>query len=312
MLRRPISALLTAALVAVCAPACLSTRSPGSSAPSPARPSLPPADVPVPGSPAQTPTASASDTPRPPAKPSPTPDYRLPIVGSSAAITGKAWTNMLSWRKRIAEFSKEHPDRVVLNGPDRPRVALTFDDGPDDRNTLSVKETLDRYGVKGSFFLIGEYVRQYPDVAKKLADDGHLVLSHADRHVELTKAGEDEVKASLRDAAAEIKRAIGREPAWLRPPYGETDERVVQAAASIGSGIALWSLDSLDWSQTEPEPIVQNVLDHVRNGDIILLHSGKDNAVTAKALPSLIEGLQAAGYELVDLAALLDRPAYLE
>lgn len=237
-------------------------------------------------------------------------DYVLEIVGRSNALTPKAWENMLDWRKNIVDFAEANKEDVYINGPDEKMVALTFDDGPDNQTTPAILDTLEKYNVKGSFFFIGKQVEQYPDVVKRAYENGNLVLSHSYNHVDLTNLNSDQIHSELKQTEDAIKEIIGKTPAILRTPYGETDDKVVTAAKQDGYSIALWSIDTLDWSQKEMDNIVNNVVSNVRNGDIILMHSTKEQSETAKALPHIIEALQKEGYKIVDLETLLGIQAY--
>ncbi|SDT39001.1 polysaccharide deacetylase family sporulation protein PdaB [Paenibacillaceae bacterium GAS479] len=237
-------------------------------------------------------------------------NYVLDIVGKSNALSSKAWTTMLDWRKRTKAFAKAHKNNVFLNGPNEKMVALTFDDGPDNQTTPAILDSLDKHKVKGSFFFIGKQVKQYPDVVKRAYENGHLVLSHSYNHVDLTKKNSDQIHSELKETEDAIKEIIGKTPAMLRTPYGETDDKVVSAAKQDGYSIVLWSIDTLDWSQKEKDNIVNNVVSNVRNGDIILMHSTKEQSETVKALPYIIEALQKDGYKIVDLETLLGIQAY--
>ena len=216
---------------------------------------------------------------------------------------------MLIWRKQIVAFSKTQ-DHVYVNGPNKKMVSLTFDDGPDGTITPAIIDILDRYQVKGNFFFLGSEVKNHPDVVKKAFNHGHLVLSHSYHHSELTKLSREAMDQEIDKAGKEIKSVIGKEPAVLRPPYGETNEQVASMAKTTGYSIVLWSIDTLDWSQKESVNIVKNVTDYVRNGDIILMHSDSDKEATKAALPLMIEALQSRGFEIVDLEALLNVKAY--
>jgi peptidoglycan-N-acetylglucosamine deacetylase len=101
-----------------------------------------------------------------------------------------------------------------------------------------------------------------------------------------------------------------KEPAILRTPYGDTNGKVVDISKQEGYSIVLWSIDTLDWSQRDSNNIVNNVIDNLRNGDIILMHSDSDKNETKKALPFLIEELQKRNIEIVDLETLLNVKAY--
>ncbi|MCR2822189.1 polysaccharide deacetylase family protein [Lederbergia panacisoli] len=235
--------------------------------------------------------------------------YVLDIKGNSNQLTDKAWKSMQAWRAQIKSFSTEHQS-VYLNGPNKKRVALTFDDGPDDTITPAIIHILNDYNVKGSFFFLGSNVMRYPEVVKQAYESGHLVLSHSYNHVELTKLGKVDVENELAGAGKAIQSVVGRKPAILRTPYGDTNNQVVSIAGEQGYSIVLWSIDTLDWSQREAENIVKNVVENVRNGDIILMHSDSDKIETEKALPLVIEALEKMNFEIVDLETLLNIKAY--
>lgn len=236
--------------------------------------------------------------------------YVLDVKGTSDKLSDQAWRNMVDWRNSIKALTQNYPGQVFLNGPDKKKVALTFDDGPDGKVTLQVADILNKYKVKGSFFFIGKDVQNHPDVVKKVAKDGHLVLNHSYNHKEMTKLSEAEKKAELTRTDDAIKALIGKKPAMVRPPYGDTDGKVVTGIVNTGHAVILWSLDTLDWSLKDSEGIRRNVADNVRNGDIILMHSSEEQSETAKALPLIIQELQKQNYEIVDLATLLGVKAY--
>jgi len=236
-------------------------------------------------------------------------EYILDIKGKSNQLSGSAWASMQKWRKDIVNFAKTQ-DNVYINGPDEKRIALTFDDGPDEVITPAIIEILANYHVKGNFFFIGSKVNKYPDVVKDAFKNGNLVLSHSFNHVELTKLGTEAIRLEIDQAGKAIKSVIGKEPAILRTPYGDTDEKVANVSKQEGYSIVLWSIDTLDWSQRDSKNIIRNVVDNLRNGDIILMHSDSDKSETKKALPLLIEELQKRNVQIVDLETLLHVKAY--
>ncbi|MGE8205805.1 polysaccharide deacetylase family protein [Heyndrickxia sp. NPDC080065] len=236
-------------------------------------------------------------------------DYFLPIKGNSNQLSDFAWKNMMKWREDAVLLAKKHKE-VSVNGPNVKKVALTFDDGPDNINTPEIINTLEKFHVKGNFFFIGERVKQYPEVVKQAYQNGNLVLSHSYFHDDLTKKNSAEMKKDLLDTEKAIEKIIGKKPAILRPPYGETNQSVISNASQLGYHIVLWSIDTLDWSQKDYENIVKNVVSNVRNGDIILMHSNDDKAETAKAVPIIIEELNKKGFEIVDLSELLSIQPY--
>ncbi|WP_262682847.1 polysaccharide deacetylase family protein [Paenibacillus baimaensis] len=246
-----------------------------------------------------------------PARPEPEPpEYMLEIKGKSNQLTPKALKSMTEWRENIITFARKHRDSVYINGPDRNRVALTFDDGPDNVNTPVIIDSLKKYGVKGSFFFVGEMAKIYPGVVRHAFDNGNLVLNHSYKHDNLTQKTNHQIQADLNQTDKIIEDIIGKKPALMRSPYGDTDEKVVAAATETGHKIVLWSIDTLDWSQRESDNIVHNVIDNIRNGDIILMHSTSRTNETAKAVPIMIEELQKRNYDIVDLETLLNVQAY--
>ncbi|MBS4179072.1 polysaccharide deacetylase family protein [Lederbergia citrea] len=236
-------------------------------------------------------------------------EYTLDIKGKSNQLSNQAWNSMQNWRKQISLFSKEHGN-VYLNGPNKKMVALTFDDGPDDTITPAIIDILDDYNVKGNFFFLGSKVKLNPQVVKNAYNKGNLILSHSYNHLELTKLSKEDIQTEIESTEKAIQSVIGKKTAILRTPYGDTDEKVVTVTQKQGYSIVLWSIDTLDWSQKEAGHIVNNVVENVRNGDIILMHSDSDKIETAKALPLIIESLQKMNYEIVDLETLLNVKAY--
>lgn len=247
---------------------------------------------------------------RPDAVHKPNKEYFLQIVGKSKELSPKAWASMLKWRKETVTLAKSNKDTLFINGPDKKRVALTFDDGPDNKSTPAIVDILKKYKVKGSFFFLGREVLKYPEVVKEAYDNGNLVLSHSFNHDDLTIFNKSELHNDIKRTEAAIEEVIGKKPAILRTPYGETDEKVIAGAHKDGYSIVLWSIDTLDWSQNDRKNIANNVLSNVRNGDIILMHSGQGNKETVEALPDIIEKLQEKGYTIVDLETLLGIKAY--
>ncbi|KAB2334800.1 polysaccharide deacetylase family protein [Cytobacillus depressus] len=236
-------------------------------------------------------------------------DYMLEIKGTSNQLTTGAWEKMQNWRKQIILFSKGQ-ENVYVNGPNKKMVALTFDDGPDGEVTPAIVDILDEYNVPGNFFFLGKEVVKHLDVVKAAYEKGNLILSHTYSHVDLTKLDQNAVRLEIDKTGEAIKSVTGKEPAILRTPYGETNKQVAAIAREEGYSIVLWSIDTLDWSQKETENIVKNVIENVRNGDIILMHSDSEKTETKKALPIMIEALQKRNFEIVDLETLLQIKAY--
>lgn len=236
-------------------------------------------------------------------------DYTLEIKGVSNKLSNSTWASMQKWRNEIVLFSNTQ-EHVYINGPNQKKVALTFDDGPDDIITPSIIDILADYHVKGNFFFLGSEVKKHPDVVKNAYNHGNLILSHSYNHVQLPKLNQEAVRKEIADSGEAIQFVIGKKPAILRTPYGDTNALVAETAKEEGYSIVLWSIDTLDWAHDDSSKIISNVLDNLRNGDIILMHTDSDQNETKEALPRLIEELQKRNFEIVDLEDLLNTMAY--
>lgn len=237
----------------------------------------------------------------------------FPILGTSDRITGEAWKAMLTWRENAEKLTKKNEGLLYINGPtSKKAVALTFDDGPDADITPQVLQILKEHQITATFFFKGNQVLRYKSLVQKVYDQGCLVESHAYSHQELSKMNRSDIDPELTVTDQAIKKVIDRKPGLIRPPFGEVNSEVLAAAKANQEAVILWSIDTLDWSQQDPEHIVDNVLKNVRAGDIILLHSREGQESTVRALPNIIKGLREQGFEMVDVASLIGIPPYQE
>lgn len=193
---------------------------------------------------------------------------------------------------------------------DKKQVALTFDCawGADDID--EILETLDQHGVKATFFMVGDWMRKYPEATKKIAEKGHDVASHSDKHPHVTEMGKEEIKKDIRFAHNTIKEITGIDANLYRAPYGEYNDTVVEAAKESGYYIIQWDVDSLDWKNYGKQEMIDCVLKHknLSPGSIILLHNA--TKYTKDALPTIIEGLKGKGYKLVPVSQLIIKDNY--
>lgn len=192
-------------------------------------------------------------------------------------------------------------------GAERPRVALTFDDGPHPRYTKEILEILAEYGVCATFFAVGENVTLYPELIRAEIAAGHEVGNHTYSHKRPAQQTEE---ALLREVMACNKALseITQSPVQLfRPPEGVCSDAVKRICAQNRLSIVLWSIDTRDWAHTNPQAICENVKRNVRDGSIILMHDfiGK-NSPTPAALRQMLPMLLELGYEIVTVSQLLE------
>ncbi|SDK02820.1 polysaccharide deacetylase family protein [Streptomyces indicus] len=182
-------------------------------------------------------------------------------------------------------------------------IALTFDAGPG-KDTPELLDTLKREKVPATFFLLGKnHVKKYPDVVKRLADEGHEVANHTWTHGILTDLSKDEIRAELDRTQQAVKDITGKEPTLMRPPQGRTDEKVTQVCKELGLSQVLWSVTAKDYSTTDSKLIERRVLDQADRDGIILLHDIYDG--TVPAVPGIIKSLKAQGYTFVTVPQLM-------
>lgn len=233
------------------------------------------------------------------------------IKGSSKNLTEKEKLAQKKWKEDIIKVARQYDSDVFVNGDtNKKNVALTFDDGPDGKITPKILDILKQNNVKASFFFIGENASNFPQVVRRADKEGNLILNHSYDHPDFEKKSSEEIKNQILKTENVIYKIIGKKPAIVRPPYGDVDERVVNSILKTDDKIIIWSIDTLDWSQKEKDNIVKNVLDNLRPGDILLMHSNGDKAATAEALPDVIKGIRERGYEIVTLDKMLNIKAY--
>ena len=147
-------------------------------------------------------------------------------------------------------------------------------------------------------------------ITKRASDEGHLVLNHSFTHPHFTKLTHQKIQQELNDTSQKIESITGNYPLLFRPPYGSINQQVMESINASGYTTILWSLDSLDWAVKEKDAITDNVLTHVKNGDIILMHSSQSNYASVEALPLIIQGLNERGYRFLRVDEMVGVKAY--
>lgn len=187
------------------------------------------------------------------------------------------------------------------------QVAITFDDGPDNRYTPQILDILKENNVKATFFLVGRQIHKDPDVVRRIYQEGHEIGNHTVNHPNLNKMSLDEIKGEIEDNNAKIKELTGHTPVLFRSPYGNATEQVKNVLKENHLLLINWSVDTRDWKAATPATILANVKAGVRPGSIILQHSfgGKKVRNTVEALPEEIKWLKEQGYSLVTVSELI-------
>ncbi|MCL2003967.1 MAG: polysaccharide deacetylase family protein [Oscillospiraceae bacterium] len=186
--------------------------------------------------------------------------------------------------------------------PDRPMVALTFDDGPS-RHTPHILDLLEQYGGRATFFAVGNLVGGGRDTVARAIELGCEVAGHSWDHKDLTKLDETALRTQMLDTAAAIEAVTGVSLPFFRPPYGAVNDRLKNVARELGLAIVNWTVDPLDWKNRDAGMVYDAIMRDVRDRTIILSHDLF--GTTAQAMERVIPELLSQGYQLVTVSELL-------
>lgn len=234
----------------------------------------------------------------------------LLILGIIAAIT----TLFLGSFLYVYHGFGHQPDIYRNGSRSSNMVALTFDDGPSAEFTPAILDILKELEVPATFFMVGRHVEKYPEIAQRIAAEGHEIGNHTHNHTNIPTLSTVALHKEIMEATAVITEITGVYPTYTRPPRGMYDGRYRRLANLLGQEIVLWSLSTRDWRYgVTPDFIIKFVTNKVKGGDIILLHDsgalvrneGGDRRATVLALPHVIRAIQAKGLEIVPLSVLL-------
>jgi peptidoglycan-N-acetylglucosamine deacetylase len=189
-------------------------------------------------------------------------------------------------------------------------IALTYDDGPNDPHTLKLLDVLAKHSVRATFFMIGRYVQQRPEIARAVAQAGHVIGNHTFTHPLLIFKSEAETRKELVDCRQALQDAIGEHSKLFRPPFGGRRPATISVARELGMQTVMWNVTGYDWSAPPAAVIEKKVMRQMRGGDVILLHDGghrsmgADRAQTVIATENLIRRYKDQGYEFVTVEEL--------
>jgi peptidoglycan-N-acetylglucosamine deacetylase len=187
-------------------------------------------------------------------------------------------------------------------------IALTFDDGPWPETTESILATLKKEKIKATFFVIGQPLKSFPEIGKKVLADGHVIANHTLHHW-YHKMSPLVAQREIEDTAKIIKEVLNVETEYFRPPGGVLTNGLVDYAHKHGQSVLMWSVDTGDSQPRRPTPeaMIKTALAQATPGGIVLMHDGGGNHTnTAKALPGMIAQLRAQGYKFVTIPELLE------
>ncbi len=190
-------------------------------------------------------------------------------------------------------------------------IALTYDDGPNDPHTLKLLDVLAKHNVRATFFMIGRYVRQRPDIARAVAQAGHVIGNHTFTHPLLIFRSPAETRSQLLACRQALTDAVGDHSTLFRPPFGGRRPATLRVARALGLQPVMWNVTGYDWNAPPASQIEAKVLPQMGGGDVILLHDGghkamgADRSQTVIVTDNLIRRYKDQGYEFSTITAMM-------
>lgn len=183
------------------------------------------------------------------------------------------------------------------------KVSITINCAWNDKDIDSILETLKKNNCKITFFMVGDWVRKYPEAAKKVKEAGHEIGTHSNTHPHVNKLSYEQNVSEIEQSVKTIKETTGAEVKLYRPPYGEYNNTVIRSANETGYYPIQWSQDTLDYTNLTGEQMWDRLKDKLSSGDIILMHNGTKH--TADSLDMIIQNIKNKGYEIVPVSNLI-------
>ncbi|MDH7482710.1 MAG: polysaccharide deacetylase family protein [Armatimonadota bacterium] len=214
-------------------------------------------------------------------------------------------SNFLDARDQLIILQGRKPEYAELRqGPAGSRmVAITFDDGPNER-TEETLNVLRKLGIRATFFLVGFRAEAQPELVKLIEAGGHQIENHTYSHENLANLSQKQVEMELAKGAAVIRAITGRESRFFRPPGGHANNAVLKAAARLGLTGVFWSINCTKYEGASHVILARSVVDNVNDGAIILMHNGEP--ATLSALPQIVSELRSRGYRFVTIAEMME------
>lgn len=188
------------------------------------------------------------------------------------------------------------------------KVAITFDSAWGADKTLKILETLKEYNATGTFFLVGFWVDEYPDMVKAIAEQGVEIATHSNTHPDFAKLTESQMRSELSTSMEKITNITGKEVKLFRSPYGSYNNTSISVAESLGLKTIQWNIDTLDWKGLNGSEMLNRVLKKISNGSIILCHNNSDYII--EGLTLILDKLTSMGYEFVSVGDLILKENY--
>ncbi len=202
--------------------------------------------------------------------------------------------NAFSLTKELPIYSVQRDDK---------KIAISFDAAYGDEYTLDILDTLDKYDVKSTFFLVKFWVDKFPNQVVEIYKRGHEIGNHSATHPNMSTLSKEEMIQELNSTGEAIYELTGEKPFLFRPPYGDYNDTLIKTCREIEYYPIQWDIDSLDWKELGVQPVVDTVVRNINSGSIVLFHNNAK--YISEYLPIVIERLQENGFEIVPISELI-------
>ena len=183
-------------------------------------------------------------------------------------------------------------------------IAITFDDGPHPEHTPKLLDMLKERNVHATFYVIGKNVIAYPEIIKRMVEEGHEIGNHTWNHPSLTKLSASKVAQEMNATSRIIEDITGIKPATMRPPYGATNATLNKRHdEEFGMKVILWSVDPMDWKYRDAERVSSQIIEATKPGDIVLAHD--IHGSTVAAMPKTLDALLEKGFNFVTVSEII-------
>ncbi|KAA6452419.1 polysaccharide deacetylase family protein [Bacillus atrophaeus] len=195
------------------------------------------------------------------------------------------------------------PEPIYKGHPDKPMVAFLINVAWGNEYLEKMLPVLQQHHVKATFFLEGNWVKNNPELAKKIANEGHEIGNHSYNHPDMSKLTTGRISEQLGKTNEQIEKTLDIKPKWFAPPSGSFRKAVVDIAAEKGMGTVMWTVDTIDWQKPAPSVLQTRVISKIHNGAMILMHPTDP---TSQSLEALITKIKEKGYALGTVTELMD------
>ncbi|WP_227004029.1 polysaccharide deacetylase family protein [Salicibibacter halophilus] len=211
---------------------------------------------------------------------------------------------LLVFRDMAPEVSHEDlpPTPFYKANPNKPMVGFVINVAWGNEHLPAILNELNEQDVEATFFLDGSWVRDYPRLARMIKEEGHEIGNHAYSHPDMASLSAEEIRNELEETNEVIEATLNEQPEWFTPPSGSFRDEVVEIAHELGMYTVLWTVDTIDWQNPNPDAMVERVTNHIHPGATVLMHPTEP---TAEGIGAMIEQIREQDLEIGPISTVM-------